>query len=114
MSARERLHGKMNSLMPFQVMVSVEALGTLIALERAVIRRLLLWWVTEHVAHACGMPAVESWDHLVGHATHKGELAVGIGNVGKDWCLRISHGTTVRPLIGMGRLRRRYRRDAAL
>ena len=42
MTARERLHGKMNPLMSLQVMISIEALRTLIALERAIVVLLLL------------------------------------------------------------------------
>jgi len=40
MSTGERLHRKMNALVAFQIVVSVEALRALIALERAIIVRL--------------------------------------------------------------------------
>lgn len=41
--AREGLHRKMYPLMPLEVMVSVETLGTLIALEGSLIMRCWLW-----------------------------------------------------------------------
>lgn len=61
MSAGERLDSQMYPLVPFQVMISIEALRTLITLERAVVRDLLLMRMAEEmsVRHTCCMPAVE-------------------------------------------------------
>lgn len=110
MGAGERFHCQMNTLVAFQIMVSVEALRALIALEWPIIGGLLLRRVAKHVAHACRVSTVESWNHLVGYTADKSKLAVGVGYIGEDRCLRIAHSSTIWPLM-LIRMRRLSRGD---
>lgn len=62
MPARKRLHRQVNPLMPLQIMIAIEALRALVALERPVVLRRLLpvhvpaqlvrWVLQLHVAAA--------------------------------------------------------------
>jgi hypothetical protein len=64
MCARERLYSQMDSLMSLQVVVSVEALRTLVTLEGSVVRRLLLVGRrAKEMRHARSVSAVESGHH---------------------------------------------------
>jgi hypothetical protein len=65
MVARERFDRQMDALVPLQVVIAVETLRALVALEGTVglWRRGLgvgMWWLLEHAAHVCGMATVES------------------------------------------------------
>lgn len=73
--------------MPLQVVIPVEALGALIALERSVVSsRLLVLWVAHEMRHSCCVTAVESWHHRR-VASDKCQSTVGVLNVGEDGCL---------------------------
>jgi len=85
--ARERLDSKMDPLVPLQIVIPVEALGALIALERSVVGSgLLVLRVAHEMRHSCGVTAVESWHHR-GMASNKCQSTVGVLNVGEDRCL---------------------------
>jgi hypothetical protein len=78
----------MYPLMSLQVVISVEALRTLVALERAVVGgRLLVLRVSVHeVWHGCSVSAVEAWHHG-GVAADERELAVRVLHVREYGCL---------------------------
>lgn len=65
MGARERLDCQVDSLVPFQVVVPIEALGALIALEWPVVRSCLLVRVVSlhEVRHLGRVSAVEARHH---------------------------------------------------
>lgn len=84
MIAGERLDGQMYPLMPLQVVVAVEALWALVALERSVICGwLLVGWVTEEMRHCRSVTAVEARHHSRMHA-YQCKLTVRILDVGED------------------------------
>jgi len=80
MSTWERLDSKVYPLMPLQIMISVEALRTLVTLEGPLaVWRLL--WVTVHLLHLCRMPTVEAIlrhaaRHSRRHPPNDGHLSV--------------------------------------
>jgi hypothetical protein len=81
---RERLNSKMYPLMPLQIVVPVEALRTLVALERAVVgSRLLVLRVAHEMRHSGRMARVEAWDHGW-VASDQGKAAVWVLDVGED------------------------------
>lgn len=81
--AGERLDSKMDPLMPLQVVVPVETLRALIALERSVVSsRLLMLRVAHEMRHGCRVPAVETWHHR-GVASDKCESTVRVLDVGE-------------------------------
>lgn len=83
MSAREGLDSQVDALVAFEIMISVETLGTLIATEGAVGLRILLWHVVAvHLLHS-GVPTVVVHWHTVRHAVHKRKLAIGVADIGK-------------------------------
>ena len=83
MSAREGLDSQVDALVAFEIVVSVETLRTLIATERTVGLRILLWHVVAvHLLHGSVSTVVVHW-HTVRHAVHKRKLATGIADVGK-------------------------------
>jgi len=65
MTAGERLYGKMDTLVAFEIMISVEALRALIALERSIIVRLGLRGMRAavHVLEVGCMTTVEAAGH---------------------------------------------------
>jgi hypothetical protein len=69
----------MYPLVSLQVVVSVEALWALVALERSVIGRwLLMLRVSSHeMRHGCSMSAIEAWHHG-GVTPDERQLAVGV------------------------------------
>lgn len=75
-------HGKMDPLVPLEVVVAVEALDALIALEGPIIWRLLLLRVVVHATidllNAGCVTAVETSHHAAVQATYKGELTAGV------------------------------------
>lgn len=81
-AARERLHRQVDALVALQVVVPVEALGALVALERTVVLLLLLLLavVAVHVLH----PTAHLVRVLHAHAAHEGHLAAGAVYVGHD------------------------------
>lgn len=89
--------------MTLQVVVPVEALRALIALERAIVRWCLVgsrMCLAVDVAHTRRVPAVRESGHhaAVVHATDQCELAVRVVDVRKDGSgERIA---LVRPLVG--------------
>lgn len=73
----------MNALVSFEVMVSVEALRALIALERSVVLRVgLSLRMAVHVLHMCCVATVVGGHHRGRHASNKCELAVGVAYIG--------------------------------
>lgn len=77
----------MNAFVPLEIVVPVEALHTLVALERPVgdllSRRLAVHSV--HAVKVSSVPAVEaSHDAIGGHASHQRHLAVGVVHVRQD------------------------------
>lgn len=107
-TARERLDRQVDPLMTLQVMVPVEALRALIALERAIVRWCLVssrMCLAVDVAHTRRVPAVRESGHhaAVVHATDQRELAVRVVDVRKDGSgERIA---LVRPLVRKWRVR---------
>ena len=91
MPAREWLDRKVYPLVSLQVMISVEALRTLIAFERTFIMRCLRW-CTIHLLHLGRMATVEPRDYpghaTIWHADH-GHLTVRVVHIGHD---RTTHG----------------------
>ena len=84
MSAREGLDGQVDALVAFEIVISVETLGTLVATERTICLRIWLWHVVAvHRLHGSVSTVVVHW-HTVRHAVHKRKLATGIADVGKD------------------------------
>jgi hypothetical protein len=62
--AREGLDSQMYPLVSLQVVISVEALWTLVTLEWTIVgRRLLVRGVTEVMRHRCGVATVETCHH---------------------------------------------------
>ena len=79
MSAGEWLHCQMDSLVSLQVVISVEGLWALIALERTVVLGLLLVWMAAiHVVHV-------RWISVHVHSSYKCHLAARTVDVGHDW-----------------------------
>lgn len=70
MGAGKRLHRQVNSLVAFQIVVSVEALGALVTLEWPVVLLWLRMTVVEEVRHACSMSAIEALHHVLMDAAH--------------------------------------------
>lgn len=107
-TARERLDRQVDPLMTLQVVVPVEALRALIALERAIVRWCLVgsrMCLAVDVAHTRRVPAIRESGHhaAVVHATDQRELAVRVVNVRKDGSgERIA---LVRPLVRKWRVR---------
>lgn len=78
-AAGERLHGQVNSLVAFQIMIAVEGLGALIAFEGSVVLLLL-----------AGMMAVHWPAHLMRwvlhvHASNKCHLVSWVVHIGHNW-----------------------------
>jgi hypothetical protein len=84
--AREGLNSKMYPLMSLQVVVPVEALWTLVALERSVVGGRLLMLVIHEVRHGCSMSAVEARHHG-GVTPNKRKLAIRVLDVREYGCL---------------------------
>jgi hypothetical protein len=102
--AREGLHGEMDSLMPLQVMVPVEALRALVALERTVVCSRLLLGMSQERAHAGSMAAIEPVHHTVRHTANERKLAIRVRDI-RVYGGRRESNIPVRPLgISMGRL----------
>ena len=83
-SAREGFDSQVDALVTLEVVVSVEALGALVASEWSVGLRVVLWHrVAIQLLHRC-MPAVVVHRHaMVRHAVDERELPVRVTNVGK-------------------------------
>ena len=82
--ARERLNGKMNPLVPLQVMIAVEALRALVTLERPVIGSwLLMLRMTHKMRHSSRMSTVEPRHHGW-MSPDQGKSAIGVLDVGED------------------------------
>jgi hypothetical protein len=72
--------------MSLQVVVAVEALRTLVALERPVVLRvrLSLRVMAVHVLHVRCVSTVVCWHHRGRHTTDQSELTVWVSDVGQD------------------------------
>lgn len=67
MATRKGLHSQMNALVPLEIVVTVETLRALIALEWPVVLwRLLRWVLGVHLLHRGGVAAVECRHHPAG------------------------------------------------
>lgn len=83
MAARKWLDSKMDSLVPFQVVIAVEALWALVALEWALIGRVGLWLgVSIHLLHLRSVTAIVAIHHIAMHAAHKRQLGIGVVDIG--------------------------------
>jgi hypothetical protein len=70
--AREGLDSQMYPLVSLQVVVSVEALWTLVTFEWTIIgRRLLMRWVAKVMRHRCSVAAVETCHHARMYANQR-------------------------------------------
>jgi hypothetical protein len=75
--------------MSLQVVIAVEALWALIALERTVIVSGLRWWmrsIVVHVLKARCVTAVEVY-HTLRQVTHKHRWPARIAEVREDWAM---------------------------
>ena len=59
--AREGFHRKMYPLMPFEIMIAVETLGTLIALKRSLGVRCWLRIAVQLLLQMCCVTAIVAW-----------------------------------------------------
>ena len=76
----------MYPLMPLQVVISIEALRTLITPEWPVVCWTLLLRVTVHLLHVCNVATVHAaGHHTVWQSTNHLKLTTRIVNVGKYW-----------------------------
>ena len=81
-TAGEGLNREMYPLMPFQIVISVETLRTLIAFERTlIVIRLLL--VPIQLLHMRGMSTIESRHHTAREASYECQLT--------SWAMHIGH-----------------------
>jgi len=79
-SAWERLDGQMDSLVSFQVVVAVEALWALIALEGSVVG-CWTWTISMHVLHLRRVSTVIARYHSCRHTANQGKLVVWVVDV---------------------------------
>ena len=71
MIAGKGFDSQVNSLMPFQIVISIEALRTLVTFEGPIIRNLLLvLLIIVHVLSICSISAVELRHHPMLHITN--------------------------------------------
>lgn len=86
MPTRKWFHGQMDSFVSLQIMIPVETLRTLVALERAFVMR--GWLRTIHLLQLRTVPAVEPCHHTtgkaVGESANHGHLATRAVHVGHD------------------------------
>lgn len=82
----EGLHSQVYPLVPLKVVVAVEALGALVAFERTIVVRLLLWRMvcTVHMLEACSMSTVEARHQAMRHATNQLKTATGVVDIRKN------------------------------
>lgn len=99
MAARERLHRQVDTLMPLEIVIPVEALGALVALEWAVIGRSGSR-MTVHVLEARCVAGMESGYHA-GHANQL-HLPTRTMHVRHDGTREAVGATvaTIRPRVG--------------
>lgn len=110
MVAGERLNSKVYPLVTFQIMVAVEALRALIALERPVIRaRLGVRRVTEEMGHCRRVSTVKARHHPRVNSNQR-KLTVRVLYVGEDRCRAWLIGRRWRSLVWVRRVLR-VRRD---
>lgn len=85
--------------MPLQVVIAVEALRALVALERPVVLRVgLRLGMAVELLHVRCVSAVECWDHLTRHASNECHLVVRVADVGQN---RTGHGVLKGTLVGV-------------
>jgi hypothetical protein len=88
----------MYPFVPFQVVIPIEALWTLITLEWSVIRSLLrMRRVAKKVRHRSRMSTVEALHHARMHITNQRKLAIRVADVGEDG----SRVASIRSRIGV-------------
>ena len=102
MTAGEWLDCEMYSLVPLEIVVAVEALWALVALEWTVVGWAWLGMaVSIHLHVSCSTTVVSS-DHAVVHAAKKSEMIVGVVYVCQDGSWK---GVCIRTLVCIMRLR---------
>lgn len=85
--AREGLDSQVDPLVSLQVVVPVEALRTLIALEWSIVCAwLLVGRVAHEVRHCCCMATVEARHHARVYTTNKRKLTIRVLDVREDGC----------------------------
>lgn len=99
-TARERLYREVDSLVPLQVVIPVEALGTLVALEGPIMVRRLLWGacpvLTVHGLRVGSVATVKAyWKHIRLYVAHHRHLCSGT--------VHIRHNRTGHSWQGVGR-----------
>jgi hypothetical protein len=85
MCTRERFYRKMYSLVTLEIVVPIEALGALVALEWPVVRSLLLvLGMAQEMWHLGGVSTVESGHHAWMYSTHQRQLPIGVVDIRED------------------------------
>jgi len=79
-AAREWLDGQVDSLVSLQIMVAIETLWALIALERSVVG-CWAWAVCVHGLDLGRVSTVVTLHHSCGHSTDEGKLVVWVVDV---------------------------------
>ena len=83
-STREWFDSQVYALVTLEIVVSVEALRALVAAERSVGLRVVLWHgVAVQLLHSCLSAVVVHGHAMVRHAVDERELPVRVANVGK-------------------------------
>lgn len=108
-TAWERLHGQVNPLVALQIVIAIETLWALIALEWTVVRRCLVgsrMCLAVYVTHACRVSTVGEPRHhtTVLHPADQGKLAVRVVDIGKHRSRK--RVALVLSLVRKGRMRR--------
>jgi hypothetical protein len=70
MLARERLNGQMDPLVPFQIVITIEALWTLIAFKRTIVCWRLLMMRCSHEMRHCRCGSTVNRHHPRVHAAY--------------------------------------------
>ena len=101
MNAREGLDRQVNALVSLQIMIAVEALRALIALERPVILRTGLNLRVSVKLQVRSVATIETWHHSTRHTPNECHLTVWVADVAKNWTW---HGVLKRTLMRVRRL----------
>jgi len=96
MTAREGFDREVNALVSLQIMVAVETLRALIALERPVVLRIRLSLRMPVKLHVRRVATIETWHHPTRHTANECHLTVWVADVAKNWAW---HGVLKRTLM---------------
>lgn len=84
MATRKGLDRQMDPLVPFEIVIPVEALRTLITFERTIILRRLLMSTVVHLLHVRRVPTIKpKWHLRRPRSTYQLDLAARVPDVGK-------------------------------